>query len=86
MPAHALILTLLQGSLLDDEQLVDVLQSSKATAEDIKKQLQISEQTSAKIDLARQAFSSFSLRASTLFFVLKVCHRYLSPLLVLILH
>lgn len=62
---------------MDDEQLVDALQSSKATAEDIKKQLQISEQTSAKIDLARQAFSPCSLRASTLFFVLKVNICYL---------
>lgn len=43
-----------QVSLLEDEQLVEALQNSKATAEDIKKQLAISEQTSIKIDQARQ--------------------------------
>eukprot|EP01116_Phalansterium_solitarium_P023771 TRINITY_DN849_c1_g1_i4.p1 TRINITY_DN849_c1_g1~~TRINITY_DN849_c1_g1_i4.p1 ORF type:complete len:3887 (-),score=1955.58 TRINITY_DN849_c1_g1_i4:123-11783(-) len=64
------LLNTAQGSLLDDEQLVNALQSSKETAETIKKSLAVSEHTEAKIDLARQAFSPCSLRAACLFFVL----------------
>jgi dynein heavy chain len=62
------LLNTAQGSLLEDEQLVNALQSSKETAEEIKQQLTISEQTEIKIDHARQAFSPCSLRAATLFF------------------
>ena len=46
------------------------MQSSKETAEEIKQQLTVSEQTEIKIDLARQAFYPCSLRAATLFFAL----------------
>ena len=64
------LLNTAQKSLLDDEELVNALQSSKETAEDIKQQLVISEQTEVKIDLARQAFLPVAIRSSTLFFVL----------------
>eukprot|EP01119_Soliformovum_irregulare_P016871 TRINITY_DN4946_c0_g1_i1.p1 TRINITY_DN4946_c0_g1~~TRINITY_DN4946_c0_g1_i1.p1 ORF type:complete len:2093 (-),score=654.99 TRINITY_DN4946_c0_g1_i1:1564-7461(-) len=64
------LLNTAQGSLLDDEQLVNALQSSKETGEDIKQQLAVSEQTEAKIDHARQAFAPVAVRAATLFFVL----------------
>ena len=43
-----------QGSLLDDEQLVNTLQTSKKTSEEVTEQLQVSEQTEAKIDAARE--------------------------------
>lgn len=43
-----------QGSLLDDEQLVNTLQSSKKTSEEVSEQLLVSEQTEAKIDAARE--------------------------------
>ena len=43
-----------QGSLLDDEQLVNTLQTSKATSQDVSEQLQTAEQTEAKIDSARE--------------------------------
>lgn len=43
-----------QGSLLDDEQLVNTLQSSKKTSEEVSEQLVVSEQTEAKIDAARE--------------------------------
>lgn len=64
------LLNTAQKSLLDDEQLVNALQSSKETAEEIKQQLAIAEQTEIKIDLARQAFLPCAIRSSTLFFVL----------------
>lgn len=64
------LLNTAQGSLLDNEHLVNALQSSKETAEEIKIQLTVSEQTEIKIDAARQAFSPCSVRAATLFFVL----------------
>ncbi|TSK77048.1 Dynein heavy chain 2, axonemal [Bagarius yarrelli] len=51
------------GSLLDDVQLVNTLQTSKVTATEVSEQLQTSEQTEIKIDTARE-------RASILFFVL----------------
>ncbi|XP_066267393.1 dynein axonemal heavy chain 2-like isoform X1 [Branchiostoma lanceolatum] len=59
-----------QGSLLDDEQLVNTLQSSKVTSAEVGEQLQISEQTEIKIDAAREGYRPCSTRASILFFVL----------------
>ena len=56
-PFHWSIARLLnnaQGSLLDDEALVNALQSSKKTAEEVTEKLQISEQTEIKIDAARE--------------------------------
>ena len=43
-----------QGSILDDEALVNALQSSKKTSEEVTEQLQVSEQTEIKIDGARE--------------------------------
>ena len=49
-----------KGSLLDDEQLVNTLQTSKTTSQEVTEQLQISEQTEMKIDSAREViFSHF---------------------------
>ncbi|XP_033636218.1 dynein heavy chain 2, axonemal-like isoform X2 [Asterias rubens] len=59
-----------QGSLLDDEQLVNTLQTSKKTSEEVGEQLQVSEQTEAKIDAAREGYRQCAQRASILFFVL----------------
>lgn len=42
------------GSLLDDVQLVNTLQTSKVTATEVSEQLHISEQTEIKIDTARE--------------------------------
>ena len=43
-----------KGSLLDDEQLVNTLQTSKITSQEVTEQLQISETTEVKIDAARE--------------------------------
>lgn len=58
------------AALLDDEKLVNALQSAKTTSEEMKQQISVSEQNEAKIDHARLAFSPCSVRAATLFFVL----------------
>ncbi|XP_046574741.1 LOW QUALITY PROTEIN: dynein axonemal heavy chain 2-like [Haliotis rubra] len=59
-----------KGSLLDDEQLVNTLQTSKITSQEVSEQVQISEQTEAKIDAAREGYRPCAQRASILFFVL----------------
>ena len=46
-----------QGSLLDDEQLVNTLNSSKTTSQEVAEQLQVSEQTEIKIDAAREVIT-----------------------------
>ncbi|XP_078020536.1 dynein axonemal heavy chain 2 [Epinephelus lanceolatus] len=58
------------GSLLDDVQLVNVLQTSKVTATEVSEQLESSEQTEIKIDSAREAYRPCAQRASILFFIL----------------
>ena len=43
-----------KGSLLDDEKLVNTLQTSKTTSQEVTEQLATSEMTEAKIDSARE--------------------------------
>lgn len=45
------------GSLLDDVQLVNTLQTSKVTATEVSEQLESSEQTEIEIDSAREVCS-----------------------------
>jgi len=42
---------------LDDEQLVNTLNSSKNTSQEVAEQLQVSEQTEIKIDAAREVIA-----------------------------
>ena len=58
------------GSLLDDEELVLTLQSSKTTSVEVTSQLQVSEQTERKIDAAREGYRPSAYRASILYFLL----------------
>uniref|UniRef100_A0A8C8SM12 Dynein axonemal heavy chain 2 n=1 Tax=Pelusios castaneus TaxID=367368 RepID=A0A8C8SM12_9SAUR len=58
------------GSLLDDVQLVNTLQTSKVTAREVTEQLESAESTEIKIDTAREAYRPCAQRASILFFVL----------------
>lgn len=48
------LLSMSQGSILEDEALVNTLQASKKTSEEVKEQLEVSEQTEVKIDSARE--------------------------------
>ncbi|XP_041842513.1 dynein heavy chain 2, axonemal [Melanotaenia boesemani] len=58
------------GSLLDDMQLLNTLQTSKVTATEVSEHLESSEQTELKIDSAREAYRPCAQRASILFFIL----------------
>ncbi|OAF69166.1 Axonemal beta dynein heavy chain 2 [Intoshia linei] len=58
------------GSLLDDENLINTLQTSKETSQEISDQLKIAEKTEKNIDIARQAYAPCAERGSILFFVL----------------
>lgn len=64
------LLSTAQGSLLDDAKLVNALQSSKTTAEEVTQQLVVSEQTEKRIDAAREGYRPCAQRASILYFVL----------------
>merc|ERR1711871_220890 len=58
------------GSLLDDVELVNTLQQSKVTSEEVTQQLVIAEETEKKIDTARMGYRSAAVRASLAYFVL----------------
>ncbi|KAG4103981.1 dynein heavy chain and region D6 of dynein motor-domain-containing protein [Neocallimastix lanati (nom. inval.)] len=64
------LLSTAQGSLLDDATLVNTLQSSKQTSQDVAQQLEVSVQTEAQIDQTREGYRPCAQRASILFFVL----------------
>lgn len=59
-----------KGSLLDDEGLVNTLQQSKITSEEVTQQLVVAEETEKKIDAARLGYRSAAIRASLAYFVL----------------
>ncbi|KAF0775909.1 hypothetical protein AaE_000392, partial [Aphanomyces astaci] len=59
-----------KGSLLDDESLVNTLNASKVTSEEVTSQLVVSEETEKKIDAARMGYVAVAVRSSTLYFVL----------------
>nr|CAI5852585.1 unnamed protein product [Callosobruchus analis] len=59
-----------RGSLLEDAELFNTLQVSKATSEAVKKSLEVSETTEVEIDRAREGYRPSAKRSSILFFVL----------------
>eukprot|EP00497_Spongosphaera_streptacantha_P004789 TRINITY_DN56_c0_g1_i2.p1 TRINITY_DN56_c0_g1~~TRINITY_DN56_c0_g1_i2.p1 ORF type:complete len:589 (-),score=128.53 TRINITY_DN56_c0_g1_i2:641-2407(-) len=59
-----------KGSLIDDIKLIETLQQSKVTSEQVKEQLEISQETEKNIDVARERYRSCAVRASVLYFVL----------------
>lgn len=58
------------GSLLDDLDLLNTLQTSKATSDTVQQSLIVTEETEKEIDLAREGYRQCSKRAAILFFVL----------------
>ena len=59
-----------EGSLLEDESLVEALQTSKSTSEEISKQLSVSEINAKKVDAARRVYQPCAQRATILFYVI----------------
>jgi dynein heavy chain len=62
-----------QGNILEDENAVGVLQSSKLLSDEISEKQQISDETEAKIDDARAGYKPVAHHSSLLYFV--VCSR-----------
>lgn len=58
------------GSLLDNTTLINTLDASKATWEEVGVSLQVAEETARKIEAASQQYRPCSVRAAILFFVL----------------
>ena len=58
------------GSLLDNVELINTLDASKTTWEEVKTMLAAAEETSRKIESTSQQYRPCSVRASLLFFVL----------------
>lgn len=69
-PSAFSLLAVTQGSLLDDLDLLNTLQTSKVTSNTVQESLVVSEETEKEIDAAREGYRPCALRASTLFFVL----------------
>ena len=59
-----------QGSLVDDNELIDVLQETKKTASDVRKNLDVAAKTEKKIDAAREEFRTVARRGSILYFLI----------------
>ncbi|XP_051176804.1 dynein axonemal heavy chain 2 [Leptopilina boulardi] len=64
------LLSITTGSLLDDLDLLNTLQSSKMTSDTVQQSLMVTEETEKEIDLARAGYRPCSKRAAILFFVL----------------
>jgi len=64
------LLSTVSGSLLDNVDLINTLDQSKCTWEEVNESLKIAEETSKKLDIAANAYQPCAVRAAVLYFVL----------------